>query len=264
MISIHLEYIMTLCAIFIRTLSILFPLPLFGDESVPLHIKISLAIALSFGFAPFISSLWLNQVPMSTLPIVTMVVQEVILGALIGFLSRFIFDAVMMGANLVGYQMGFGTANLMLPGTTEQINSFTALHRILAILIFLSLNLHLVMIEGILDSFYHIPPGKAVLHGELGQVVIRTSATIFSSALQLSSPVLISLLFTMAALGLLAKTVPQLNVFTLSFPLSFMIGLFVWIASLNIFPNWLEIHFNSVLHDMFHTIRSVGSLNHGR
>ncbi|MFK7873735.1 MAG: flagellar biosynthetic protein FliR [Oligoflexales bacterium] len=263
MITINPELLMTWAAIFIRTLSMLFPMPIFGDDSVPLHVKIALSLSIAFSFTPFITELWMNQVPQSILPLALMVVQEIMLGAMIGFVSKFIFDSVMMGANLVGYQMGFGTANLLMPGTSEQINAFTALHRILAVLMFLSLNLHHTMIKGLLDSFHHIPPGRAIFHGKIGEFLIRVSSTIFTTSLQLASPVLIALMFTMAGLGLLAKTVPQMNVFTLSFPLSFIIGLVIWTASLSLLPGWLEQHFFEIMNDISNLLRSVGSLNNG-
>lgn len=68
----------------------------------------------------------------------------------------------------------------------------------------------------------------------------------FSIALQLATPILVALLFTMAALGILARTVPQLNVFIVSFPISFAVGLTIYIATLPLYPNWFRNHYKNM------------------
>jgi flagellar biosynthetic protein FliR len=123
------------------------------------------------------------------------------------------------------------------------MNSFTALHRILVISIFFALNLHYIFINAIAESFALIPLGYATLTGSLGELLLTLSAGLFTIAIQLAAPVLVALLFTMGALGLAARTVPQLNVFVMSFPISFFVGLLIYIASFPFLPEWLTWHF---------------------
>ena len=128
-----------------------------------------------------------------------------------------------MAASFVGYQMGFGTANIMMPGSDTQMNAFTSFHRIFILLVFLSLNLHYIYLHAITKSFQIVPAGMGLPTGEFIQIILQSTSEIFKVSLQLAAPMLVALLFSMAALGLVARTVPQMNVFTLSFPLSFFV-----------------------------------------
>ena len=242
----NLPYDMALVGgiIFLRISGILFTLPIIGDEPTPLRARILLAAALAFVIYPVVMPTWFTGMPKSLIGLALLVSKELIIGMVIGFISRLFFDGIVMAASIVGYQMGFGTANLMVPDANIQMNSFTALHRIVLMLVFLSLDLHHQYIGAIVDSFRLIPCGLASPAGELGVLMVRASASVFVVAVQLSAPVLVALMFTMAALGLIARTVPQINIFTMSFPTSFFIGLAIYIASLPYFPEMIKLKFS--------------------
>lgn len=226
--------------IFVRISAILFTLPIFGDEPTPIRVRVLLAIALSFIVYTLIMPKWLPELPKTILGLALVLVKEVTLGVMIGYIARLFFDGIVMAASLVGYQMGFGTANLLIPDANMQMNSFTALHRILLMLIFLSLNLHHQYVSAIVDSFRLISAGAINFQGSLGELFITTSAAVFTVAVQLSAPVLVALMFTMAALGLVARSVPQMNIFTMSFPTSFFVGLIIYVGSLPYFPEMVK------------------------
>ena len=169
-----------------------------------------------------------------------MCIKEMIISLMIGFIAQVVFDAIIMASSIVGYQMGFGTANLMVPDANIQMNSFKDLHRIFLIIIFLSLNLHHIYLVTIADSFKIIPFNVAVLDSGIGSLLIEVSAAVFVTSVKLSAPVLVALMFKMAALGLVARTVPQMNIFTMIFPTIFFIGLSIYIASLPYFPEMVR------------------------
>jgi flagellar biosynthetic protein FliR len=149
---------------------------------------------------------------------------------------------MIMAASLVGFQMGFGMANLLVPDAGQQMTSFSALHRIIVISIFFALNLHFLFINAIAESFQIIPIGGLNLSTSFGSSIIRITAELFAISLQLAAPMLVALLFAMGALGLAARAVPQLNVFVLSFPISFFVGLLVYIATMPFMPEWIGWH----------------------
>ena len=105
------------------------------------------------------------------------------------------------------------------------------------------LGFHHVFIRAMADTFQWIPLGKATFDVNLAKAAIKDTQDIFAIAVRFASPVLISLLFTTAALSLLARVFPQLNIFTLSFPLSFFVGLSVYLASLPFFPDHLASYY---------------------
>lgn len=243
MFPIPVETILRGALIFVRVGGILFALPIFGDQPTPVRVRILLSVALSIGLLPIIPPEWGTKLPHDVLAMGMLVVKELVIGLLIGFVARAAFEGILMAASLVGYQMGFGTASLFMPDHGESLSSFTAFHRIVVVMIFLFLNLHHIFLKGIVDAFALIPDGGATLQAPVARILIETTAQIFTIGLQLSAPILVALLFTMAALGLVARTVPQLNVFVMSFPASFFVGLFIYVATLPLYPGWVESHF---------------------
>lgn len=229
--------------IFLRIGGVLFTVPIFGDSSTPLRIRILLAGALTVGLHPLIAPTWLVSMPQDVVAILLCVCKELLIGVVLGFAAKATFEGVLMAANLVGFQMGFGTGNMFLAESDGQINSFAALHKSIVILFFLGLSLHHIFIQALTESFTLIPAGLATTHAGMFKILIATSADVFLLALQLAAPILIALLFSMATLGLLARAVPQLNVFVLSFQASFYVGLLVYIATIPFFPNWMKDQF---------------------
>ena len=225
----------------LRVASIVAFLPFFGEHYVPVQIRIGVAVALSICIFPVLPKEWgLHLMQADGLGLGIQVLKEVGLGISIGFLSKTLFEAIVAAANLVGYQMGFGTANLILYGSDHQASPFAILHQLLLLLLFLSLNFHQILIRAIFTTFQMVPLGGFGLTSFLGSSLLDISALIFTTALQLAAPLLVALLITLAALGLLARTVPQLNVFTISFPVGFFVGLLMYIAMLPFFPDLMK------------------------
>lgn len=232
--------------IFLRVGGILFALPVFGDQPTPVRARLLLSAALAYGLSPVIPQAWGTPLPTELLSLVGCVARELIVGLLLGFLARVAFEGMLMAASTVGYQMGFGTATLFMPDASEQMNGFTAFHRLIVILLFFGLDLHQLFLKGMVESFQIVPAGHATISAPIYRMVVDVTAQIFAIGIQLAAPILVALMFTMAALGLVARTVPQFNVFIMSFPASFIIGILIYIATLPFFPDWMTNHFEHV------------------
>lgn len=243
MFDFPLEKLMEGALIFIRIGGILFTLPIFGDQPISPRFRVLLAVAVGFCMAPIVPIHWLQKCPTDLLAFVFMVIREILIGIVIGFVGRIAFDGLVMAASICGYQMGFGTAGLLVPDAGQSLSGFEAFHRIVMILIFFSLNLHHLFFQAIVETFKVIPAGGAIYHADFGEYMTSVTAMIFSVAIQFGAPILIALSFTMTVLGLVARAVPQMNVFTMSFPISFFIGLLVYLATLPFFPQWISEHF---------------------
>jgi len=243
--------------IFIRLTGLIFALPFFGETVVPVQVRVLTSLSLALGLYHVIPSDWGVMDSPGVFGMFFLVVRELLIGLLLGFFAKLFFEGLVMAANLVGYQMGFGTANLLLPGSDLQINAFTALHRILVLVFFLSLSLHYIFINGIVMSFEVIPAGGISPGALTWEALLGATSEIFFIAMQLGAPVLVALMFTMAALGLLARTVPQMNVFTLSFPLSFFIGLGVYMSMTPFLPGWLRLFYINKGREMVSLIQSM-------
>jgi flagellar biosynthetic protein FliR len=158
-------------------------------------------------------------------------VQQLIIGLAIGFSMRLVFAAVDLAGQLIGMSMGIGFASFFDPQTRGQSTALNQFLVILAMLIFLSLDGHLLIVTAVANSFITMPialggsgidPMKIAMWGE----------TIFSVGLLLALPAVAALLITNMALGILTKTAPQLNMFGIGFPITLSIGFLVLALSL--------------------------------
>jgi flagellar biosynthetic protein FliR len=153
-------------------------------------------------------------------------IQQLVIGLAIGFSMRLVFSAVDMAGQLIGMSMGLGFATFYDPqsqGQSTAVNQFLVL---LAMLIFLGLDGHLMIVTAIANSFISMPialggnginPMKIALWGEV----------IFSAGLLLALPAVTALLITNMALGILTRTAPQLNLFGIGFPITLSMGFIV-------------------------------------
>ncbi len=246
---------------FLRVGGMVFSLPILGDAPTPIPARILLSAALTAAVSHMIPVAPVISQNADIFMLVAMVIKELVIGIAIGYLARVTFDGLLMAASITGYQMGFGTASLFLPDAGQQMDTFTSFHRVILMTIFLLLNLHHLFIDAIVTTFNLIPLGKVTISiSPLASTIFEVSGSVFKVALQLGAPVLIALMFTQAALGLVARAVPQLNVFIISFPASFTVGLVVYIATLPFFPEWMGAHYMGT-RDLFMT--AIKSMRHG-
>ena len=243
--------------IFIRISGLIFAMPILGDQPVPIKARVLLAAAMAYAAAPMVEGRFLLGVPQDLTVLALMVSKELLVGLLLGYLTRVAFSGILMGASIVAYQMGFGTANLVLPDFDVNADAFSAFHRTFVMLIFLTLDLHHIFFRALFHSFELIPAGGASFNGDIADLLIKVTGGLVGVAMQLAAPLLVALMLTMAALGLVSRAVPQLNVFTVSFPISFTVGLLIYIATLIYYPQWMNGHFQSAEAHMW---RVVGSL----
>ncbi len=262
MLPIDTIQLLTAAAVFLRITGIVSLLPLFGEGSVPVRVRIILSAALAVGVYPSIpESYGLSlQTSLSDVWIFSFVMaKELLIGVVIGYTAKLAFEGVVMAAYIVGVQMGFSTSTIFMPDSDATTNAFSALHRLLIVLIFLSLNLHHMYLTSMVDSFRMIPFGFAWPSASLSELLVSFSGSIFVTALQLAAPTLIGLLFTTAALGLISRAVPQANVFVMSFPVSFFAGLIIYMATLPMLPGWLRGHFSESQMQLLAALKSLTS-----
>ena len=234
--------------VFIRISAILFSAPLFGSRNVPLQLKAGLAMILTIIIFPVagFKEVYFNSV----ISLVPAMVGEILIGVIIGFTARLLFAAVQLGGQLVGFQMGFAIVNVLDPQTSAQVSIIAQLQNILTLLIFLAVNAHYWFILALASSFELIPPLGFCFNGSLMEAIVGLSCDMFLIAAKLAAPVIAVLFFTSVALGLVARTVPQMNIFIVGFPLKIAIGLFGVGFSLPLFSYMLKNLFQKMGEDI--------------
>lgn len=243
---------------FMRVSAIMFSLPIIGDSPTPVRARILTSLAVTIGVFPVLPTSWYATVATEFLPFVSTLLRELTIGLVFGFAARMLFDGMITAAGVVSYQMGFGTGSLFMPDFGAAMDSYTAFHRIIVMMIFMALSMHHIFLTGVFESFTQIPAGGMSFKGSLAEILIGISSNILSVAVQLSAPILIAVLFATAALGLIARTVPQMNVFTMSFQANFFLGLVVYIATLPFFPEWMRTHFFESKDHLFAALKAMG------
>jgi len=202
-----------------RVAAIITSMPVFGTNMVPMRAKIALAIMLTILVFPVVD-INLSGVAFTTLAMGILMANEVILGAMIGFVARLIFTAVEFGGTVVGYQMGFAAANVYDPQNQRQISLMSQFQNVFAILVFLAIDGHHIFLRTLVASYDLVPPGFLDLSGPAVPYIVELMSGMLVLAVRFSAPVLAVLLLSGLILGIMSRVFPQLNVFLLSFPIN--------------------------------------------
>lgn len=202
-----------------RVAAIITSMPVFGTNMVPMRAKVALAIMLTILVFPVVD-INLSGVAFTTLAMGILMANEVILGAMIGFVARLIFTAVEFGGTVVGYQMGFAAANVYDPQNQRQISLMSQFQNVFAILVFLAIDGHHIFLRTLVASYDLVPPGFLDLSGPAVPYIVELMSGMLVLAVRFSAPVLAVLLLSGLILGIMSRVFPQLNVFLLSFPIN--------------------------------------------
>lgn len=210
--------------VFARVTAMIALLPIFGSENVPVHLKAGLSIIFSIIVVPFVARQDL-PIPPSLTAYAVLLIKELLVGILIGFAASFLFVAVQFAGRLVDTQMGFAFVQTVDPFTNNQTTTLGQLKVLVFTILFLLINGHYFMLLAIEKSFEMIPLlGVNVPGGHFAFQLTAMSARVFVSAIKLAAPVFITLILTSLSLGVVARTVPQMNVFFVGLPLKIGVG----------------------------------------
>lgn len=228
---------------FFRILALVGSAPILGNPSVPVRVKIGLAVVLTLVLAPILGNMPTVE-PGSAIGLLILA-QQIVIGVAIGFTMRIIFTAVEMAGNIAGMQMGLGFATFFDPQNAAQIPVVGQFLGLLAALLFLALNGHLYMIEVLAHSFEALPVAAQPFSASGWRVLAGWGGEMFLAGLLLSMPIMAALLITNLALGIMTRAAPQLNVFSVGFPITLAAGFVVLAVAL---PYFVPL-FDRLLHD---------------
>lgn len=233
--------------ILIRMTGLFVTAPIFGRRNVPVFLKV--------GFSFFLALILVNTV---TLPkpdyfnniyeFVLLVLKEFLVGVTIGYVSYLVFSAIYLAGQLIDMQIGFSMVSVLDPMSNIQVPVSSNFYFIISMLIFLSINGHHLLIQALFKSYSLIPLGSAGFSQNLMNDIMRLFGTIFIIGFKISAPVIAAILITDVALGVISRTIPQLNVFVVGMPLKIALGVFVIIYSIPVFTqivSWMTDKMNS-------------------
>lgn len=209
--------------IFVRVASFFVTLPLFSYRNIPVVYKIGLAFFLA------ILMLFTLEKPEISIDgfFILLVLKEALVGLAIGLAAYMILSAIQIAGGFIDFQMGFAIANVIDPQTGVQSPLMGQFFYTLTLLLLLSVNGHHLILDGIFYSYQFIPLEKAFLpfgSEHILEYVLKLFSTTFMIAFQMSIPIVGALFLVDVALGIIARTVPQLNIFVVGFPLKIIVS----------------------------------------
>lgn len=207
-----------------RILGFVSIVPILGHRAIPKRVKIGLALMITLILMPILP----NPPPYDIMSVqgIVVIMEQVVIGVAMGFVISIVFSGIELAGQLSGMTMGLGFASFFDPqsrGSTIVISQFFG---VLALLVFISIDGHLMVISTLVDSFEIFPIGMQEQSINFKKVA-AWGGQIFSIGLQLALPVICALLVTNLALGILTRTAPQLNLFGIGFPITIGVGFLV-------------------------------------
>lgn len=211
--------------------------PIIGTRMVPQRIRIGLSLLVTMIVVPLLPATGIHI--SISLNMALIIMQQVLIGALFGFMLQVFFHVFVITGQMIAMQMGLGFASMVDPSNGVSVAVVSQLFVILVTLLFLAMNGHLLMIGIMVESFTQIPIDASFSFASSLWQVANFAGWMFASALVLALPAVTALLIVNLAFGVMTRAAPQLNIFSLGFPTSIMLGgIFLWLALSGFMPNF--------------------------
>lgn len=218
------EQVGTFLFVFLRMSAMIALLPIFGDRPVLLRVRAGLSLVVSFLIFPFVETANAQVLTGSVVSLIVSMGGEVLIGIILGFAVRCVFSGIQYAGEVAGLQMGFFIANVLDPVESRQVSVIAEIQYMMALVIFLVVDGHHALFQAVNESFRVLPLGGLHITGPLVQTIFEWTRGVFVIALKIGAPIMAALIFTNVALGIVARTVPQINVFIVGFPLQIAVG----------------------------------------
>ena len=233
------DYIPLFGVILIRVAGIVVAIPAFSSRSVPLHVRIGLLIGFTVILFPIVSD-QMRPLSLSWPQVVPLLFTEFMVGMVLGFAISFVMNAFIIAGELIGIQMGINLISALDPVAGGQVPILGQFMGLLGMLIFLAIDGHHMMFEALVASFQLVPPMHVHFSGFLVESVLKLGLGMFVLALKVGAPVMIAVFIVTLAMGILGRTLPQLNVMLNNVPMTIGVGLLVLGLSLPLFGSLAE------------------------
>jgi flagellar biosynthetic protein FliR len=217
-----------LLLILVRITSFIVATPGFSYKGLPNALKVGISIAITI-FAYMGTPEFILQGSLSLF--IFLMLKEIFLGLALGFVSQIVFSVIEMAGNLIDFQAGFSMAAVYDPAMGAQASNYGRTYYWIAIAVFFILDMHQILMEVILNSFTYIPLSVPIIKGFGAEAVLVLFYKMFELGISLAAPMVITVLVTDVVLGIIARTVPQINVFMLGMPMKAMVSFLIFMVS---------------------------------
>ncbi|WP_177420475.1 flagellar biosynthetic protein FliR [endosymbiont of Lamellibrachia barhami] len=226
--------------------------PVFNSRQFPVRMRMGLALLITWVAMP---SLPTDMPPMDVLSHDGFIIllQQIAIGVTMGFILQMVFGAVVFAGQAMAYSMGLGFASMVDPQNGVQVPVVAQFYLILTTLVFLLLNGHLILIELVVDSFQTIPVATSGLSSTGIHDIVAWASRMFAGGLMIALPMMGAMLMVNLGMGVVMRAAPQLNIFSIGFPITMLLGFLLISVTL---PNVLEL-FTHLLNEGFQLMMQI-------
>jgi len=199
--------------------------PFFSGAAIPRRIKVTLAVAMTLAVFPML----ISYVPpgLTLGSAVSGLIGELAIGLFVGIGITLIFMGIQIGANLVGQQSGMRLGNVFNPLSESSGSLLAQLYFFVAMMVFLSVGGHRAVVRALLESFVTVPLMGFQVNENLLELVVSMCGLSFSIAIRVAGPAILALMLAFMTLGFISRTVPQINILTVGFPVKLAVALLI-------------------------------------
>jgi len=240
----------TFMLVFARIGAMVMLLPGLGETNIPVRIKLAIALLLTLIILPLHRAAYHVDIQASMMPLLVLMIHEIVIGVVLGATARVTLAALQVAGSVIAQQMGLGFVTAVDPTQGQQgllIGNFLTL---LGITLLFATDSHYLVIAALNDSYAIFSPGEMMQSGDVAALATRAFAAAFKIGMQLAAPFLVFGLVFNIGLGVLARLMPQMQVYFVGVPLSILAGFlifsFIIVAMMGTFLDY----FVGVMHDL--------------
>lgn len=244
-----------LLLVFVRMSSLFVITPVFGRKEMPAYLKIGLAFFCSYILVPLLGDVQVEYTNLLSFAVIA--AKEFLVGIIIGYVSFLVFSALYIAGQIIDMQIGFGMVNVLDPTMNTQVPITGNFIYILTTLFFLAINGHHILLSALFKSYSVLPINGFAFTEAMVNNITTIFSDVFVIGFKISIPVLAAILLSEVALGILSKTVPQMNVFVVGMPLKIGIGLLTLYMMMPVFIRIMTVTFDRMYGYIYLIIRSM-------
>jgi flagellar biosynthetic protein FliR len=256
-LSILMDKFTLFLLILVRIGSLFVVTPVFGGRNVPSYFKVGLAFFCSVILVTLLKDVTIEFTDIFSYAAI--ILKELAIGIILGFSSYLVFSAVYLAGQIIDIQIGFGMVNVLDPLHDTQVPLTGNFLYIITLMFFLIMNGHHVLLTALFKSYNLIPVNSFVFNDILFNNMLNIFYETFAIGFKISIPIIAASLLAEIALGILTKTVPQMNVFVVGMPLKVGVGLVTLFAMIPMLLSTMDLIFNKMYNYLYLIIKSIAS-----
>jgi flagellar biosynthetic protein FliR len=226
--------------------------PLFSSQLMPVRVRGIVAVALAIGLLPVVAR---ERLPLDTFALAGLIGKELLIGMGFAFALGALFAALSVAGTFLDTTIGFSFGSIVDPITGSSAAVLAQLYSLVGVLIFIAIGGDAWVIQGLARTYDLVPLEAYPALGTMTAGALTAFTGIFVAAIQVAGPVMLALVLTDAAFGMVSRVVPQLNVFAVGFAAKIVVGLLVLGVTLPFLAGWLSGELEAAVTEALRTLR---------